>query len=160
GRARRACRRKSGPMARRPARNAPSSPERVVRSLVSWPLLSCRPNKRLVVFDCNIGGLDHIQITELNLLRLNTLGRLFVETDGRRLTGAAAQPRRLALLALLAAAGEQGRTRDQLLAMLWPETDEERARKGLNQAIYALRQEMGADDVFLGTRDLRLNPDL
>jgi Tol biopolymer transport system component/DNA-binding SARP family transcriptional activator len=122
--------------------------------------MSCRANKRLVVFDCNIVGRDHLQITELNLLRLNTLGRLFVESDGRRLTGAAAQPRRLALLALLAAAGEQGRTRDQLLAMLWPETDEERARKGLNQAIYALRQEMGPDDVFLGTRELRLNPDI
>ncbi len=88
------------------------------------------------------------------------MGRLFVERDGRRLTGAAAQPRRLALLALLAASGEQGRTRDQLLGMLWSETDEERARKGLNQALYALRQELGGDDVFLGSRDLRLNPEL
>ena len=44
--------------------------------------------------------------------------------------------------------------------MLWSETDEERARRGLNQALYALRQELGADEVFLGTRDLRLNPDL
>ena len=51
-------------------------------------------------------------------------------------------------------------TRDQLLGMLWSETDEERARKGLNQALYALRQELGADEVFLGTRDLRLNPEL
>lgn len=51
-------------------------------------------------------------------------------------------------------------TRDRLIGMLWAETDEERARKGLNQALYALRQEMGADEVFLGTRDVRLNPDL
>ena len=51
-------------------------------------------------------------------------------------------------------------TRDRLLGMLWAETDEERARKGLNQALYALRQEMGADEVFLGSRDLRLNSDL
>jgi Tol biopolymer transport system component/DNA-binding SARP family transcriptional activator len=85
---------------------------------------------------------------------------LFLERDGQRLSGAASQPRRLALLALLAASGEQGMTRDQLLAMLWAETDEDRARKGLNQALYALRQEMGADEVFLGTRDLRLNPDV
>ena len=94
------------------------------------------------------------------MLRLNTFGRLFVERDGQRLSGAAAQPRRLALLALLAASGDKGTTRDRLLAMLWSETDEERARKGLNQALYALRQEMGADEVFLGTQDLRLNPDL
>ena len=51
-------------------------------------------------------------------------------------------------------------TRDRLIGMLWAETDEERARKGLNQALYALRQEMGADEVFLGTQDVRLNPDL
>jgi Tol biopolymer transport system component/DNA-binding SARP family transcriptional activator len=84
---------------------------------------------------------------------------LFLERDGQRLTGAASQPRRLALLALLASAGEHGMTRDQILGMLWPESDEERARKGLNQALYALRQEMGADEVFLGTREVRLNPD-
>ncbi len=83
-----------------------------------------------------------------------------MERDGQRLTGAASQPRRLALLALVAGSGDQGMTRDQLLGMLWPESDEERARKGLNQALYALRQEMGADEVFLGTRDLRLNPEL
>jgi Tol biopolymer transport system component/DNA-binding SARP family transcriptional activator len=85
---------------------------------------------------------------------------LFLERDGQRLSGAASQPRRLGLLALLAASGEQGMTRDRLIGMLWAETDEERARKGLNQALYALRQEMGADEVFLGTRDVRLNPDL
>ena len=94
------------------------------------------------------------------MLRLNTFGRLFVERDGTRLTGPAAQPRRLALLALMAGSGEQGMTRDQLLGMLWSEADEERARKGLNQALYALRQELGSDEVFLGIRDLRLNPEL
>ncbi len=83
-----------------------------------------------------------------------------MERDGQRLTGAASQPRRLALLALVAGSGEQGMTRDRLLGMLWSETDEERARKGLNQALYALRQEMGGDEVFLGSRDLRLNSEL
>ena len=83
-----------------------------------------------------------------------------MERDGQRLTGAASQPRRLALLAMVAGSGDQGMTRDQLLGMLWSEADEERARKGLNQALYALRQELGADEVFLGTRDLRLNPEL
>jgi Tol biopolymer transport system component/DNA-binding SARP family transcriptional activator len=85
---------------------------------------------------------------------------LFLERDGQRLSGAASQPRRLALLALLAAAGEHGLTRDRMLALLWAETDEDRARRGLNQALYALRQEVGTDEVFLGTRDVRLNPDL
>ena len=103
---------------------------------------------------------DHPAITELSLLRLNTFGRLFVQRDGQRLGGAAAQPRRLALLAVLAASRDRGVTRDRLLAMLWPEAEDERARKGLNQALYALRQELGADEVLLGARDLRLNPEL
>ena len=83
-----------------------------------------------------------------------------MQRDGQRLGGAAAQPRRLALLAVLAASGNRGVTRDRLLAMLWPETGDERARRGLNQALYALRQELGADEVLLGAQDLRLNPDL
>ena len=94
------------------------------------------------------------------MLRLNTFGRLFVERDGTRLTGPASQPRRLALLALMAGSGEQGMTRDQLLGMLWSETDEERAAKGAQPGPLRPRQELGADEVFLGTRDLRLNPEL
>ena len=44
--------------------------------------------------------------------------------------------------------------------MLWSEAADERARKGLNQALYALRQELGGDEVLLGAQDLRLNPEL
>jgi hypothetical protein len=110
--------------------------------------------------DPKIARPDHPAITELSLLRLNTFGRLFVQRDGQRLGGAAAQPRRLALLAVLAASRDRGVTRDRLLAMLWPEAEDERARKGLNQALYALRQELGADEVLLGAQDLRLNPEL
>jgi Tol biopolymer transport system component/DNA-binding SARP family transcriptional activator len=91
---------------------------------------------------------------------VNTFGRLHVRGESGVISGSAAQPRRLAILALLAAAGEQGLTREKVLAYLWPDTEEERARRGLNQALYALRQDLGSDDVFLGSRDLRLNPDL
>lgn len=94
------------------------------------------------------------------MLEVNTFGRLHVRGETGVISGSAAQPRRLAILALLAAAGEQGLTREKVLAYLWPDTEEERARRGLNQALYALRQDLGSDDVFLGSRDLRLNPDL
>jgi hypothetical protein len=30
----------------------------------------------------------------------------------------------------------------------------------LNQALYALRQDLGTDDVFLGTRESRFHPEL
>jgi Tol biopolymer transport system component/DNA-binding SARP family transcriptional activator len=94
------------------------------------------------------------------VLRVQTFGRLHVRGPDGVVSGAAAQPRRLAILALLATAGEQGLTREKVLAYLWPDTDEDRARRGLSQALYALRQDLGADDVFLGNRDLRLNGDL
>lgn len=94
------------------------------------------------------------------MLRINVLGGLYVSDEGRAASGAAAQPRRLALLALLAVAGERGVTRDALLGYLWPESDEERGRKALAQALYALRRDLGSEDAITGTKDIRLNPDL
>lgn len=93
------------------------------------------------------------------MLRLHTLGQVYLERDGVRVGGTAAQPRRLALLAVLAAAGTRGVSRDRLLALLWTDTEEERARKGLNQALYAIRREIGSDDAITGTRDLVLVPE-
>jgi DNA-binding SARP family transcriptional activator len=55
------------------------------------------------------------------------------------------RPQRLAILAVLAAAGERGVTRERMSGLLWADADEERARHSLRQALYALRQELGAD---------------
>lgn len=65
--------------------------------------------------------------------------------------------RRLALLAVLAAAGERGRSRDQMLLLFWPEVTQARARHSLDQLLYALRGSI-AESVFEGTNPLRLNP--
>ncbi len=94
------------------------------------------------------------------MLYISTFGRLSVTADGRPVAGAASQPRRLALLAMLACAGDRGLTRDKLIAFFWPDADEERARRGLSQAIYALRQDLGSEEALVGTKDLRLDPDL
>ena len=94
------------------------------------------------------------------MLLVHTLGRLHVRGAAGLMSGSAAQPRRLAILALLAAGGEQGLTRQKIMAYLWPDAEEERARRMLNQAIYALRQDLGSDEVLLGSRDLRLNAEL
>ena len=78
---------------------------------------------------------------------------------GRAPTGAATQPRRLAVLALIARAGERGVTREKLRALLWPDADEEAGRRALSQSLYALRRDLGVDELLLGVQDLRLNPD-
>jgi DNA-binding SARP family transcriptional activator len=93
-------------------------------------------------------------------LRIITFGTLCVRSDRGTVAGAAAQPRRLALLALLARAGERGVTREKVTALIWPDADDERARRAITQGIYALRQELGSDDTILGIKDLRLNPEL
>lgn len=92
------------------------------------------------------------------MLRLTTFGGLALSRDGVALTGAAAQRSRLSLLALLATAGPTGFSRDKLLLYLWPESDEERARHALKQAVYSLRRELGSDEVIVGTAALSLNP--
>jgi DNA-binding SARP family transcriptional activator len=92
------------------------------------------------------------------MLRLQTFGGLTLFRDTENLTGAATQRRRLAILVLLAVAGDTGMGRDKLLAYLWPESDAERARHVLNQLLYAQRRQVGDDALFLGRKTLRLNP--
>lgn len=93
-------------------------------------------------------------------MRIQILGGLSAWTAEGWLAGEAAQPRRLALLALLARAGERGLSRDKLVGYLWPDTDDERARKTLSQALYALRRGSQNEELFLGTQELRLNPEV
>src|SRR5215204_6028323 len=75
----------------------------------------------------------------LRMIRVHTLGGLSVrDGDGKPLTGPATQPRRMAILALLARAGDRGLTREKVLAQLWPDADDDRGPKALAQALYAL----------------------
>jgi DNA-binding SARP family transcriptional activator/TolB-like protein len=94
------------------------------------------------------------------VLRLRTLGGLYVATEtGEPIGGAATQRRTLALLAALAVAGDRGLSRDRLVALLWPEADEERGRHSLTQALYAARRALDMDDLFVGGGDVRLRRD-
>ena len=93
------------------------------------------------------------------MIRIQTLGGLSVRAeDGSLVAGAAAQPRRMAILALLARSGERGMNRDKLLTLLWPDADDERGPRNLAQALYALRKDLGAEDAISGVKELRLDP--
>ena len=91
------------------------------------------------------------------MLRLNTFGGLVLQQDGQLHTGPASQRRRLALLAVVAAAGQRGASRDKLVSLLWPDSDAEPARHSLYQAVHAVRRAVGSDEVFLGSNTLQLN---
>ena len=96
-----------------------------------------------------------------HVIRINTLGGLSVcDAGGAQISGAAAQPRRMAILAILARAGQRRVTRDKLLALLWPDADDERGPRALTQALYALRKDLGDESAIDGAKELRLDPEL
>lgn len=94
------------------------------------------------------------------MLQLRTFGGLTLRQDGENITGVATQRRQLALLALLAVAGDEGISREKLLAYLWPEKDTERARHTLNQLLYMQRRLTEDPEVFQGRKTLRVYPEL
>src|SRR5215211_3190063 len=94
------------------------------------------------------------------MLRLATFGGLVLQQDGQLHTGPAAQRRRLALLAVIAAGGRRGVGRDKLISLLWPDSEPDAARHSMYQALHVIRRSLGSEDVLLGTSTLQLNPDL
>lgn len=91
------------------------------------------------------------------MYRLRTFGGFSIERDGATLDRIRVHRKAHALLAVLAAQGATGRER--LMALLWPESDTERAKGSLKQAIHLLRRQLDAPDLLLGTAELRLNPE-
>jgi serine/threonine-protein kinase len=79
------------------------------------------------------------------MIRLSLLGAVDLRgPQDEELRTVLAQPKRLALLAYLAAANPAGfHSRDTLLAMLWPDLNQEHGRAALRQALYVLRQALG-----------------
>src|SRR5215208_4043159 len=96
------------------------------------------------------------------MIRLLTLGAVDLRNDGREMSTVVAQPKRLALLVYLASARPRGfHSRDTLLALFWPESDGERARNSLRQALHHLRRSLGEGAVpGRGDREVGVDPAL
>ena len=79
------------------------------------------------------------------MIELRTLGALDLRAeDGREVHTLLSQPKRLALLAYLAlAGGERLHRRGTVVALFWPELDQEHARGALRQALRFLRRVLG-----------------
>jgi DNA-binding SARP family transcriptional activator/tRNA A-37 threonylcarbamoyl transferase component Bud32 len=91
------------------------------------------------------------------MFRLGTFGGLvLLDPAGNPVVP---QRRRLALLVLLAVAGERGMTRDKILAYLWSESASENARHALEQLVYSIRKQV-SEPLIQGTDPLRLVPQL
>lgn len=120
--------------------------------------VTCRsPAGHLVVLRCCFSFQEAVN----PLITLKTLGAVDLQdADGRSLASVLSQPKRLALLVYLATANGSGfRRRDTLLALFWPELDEERARGALKQATYYLRRSLGSEVIVArGNDELGVDP--
>jgi len=89
------------------------------------------------------------------VIRIGLFGTIDVrDVQGRELQGILAQPKRLALLAYLAAASPTGsHRRDTLLGLFWPELDQSHARNALSQAVHFLRRALGEEVLIARTGD-------
>jgi DNA-binding SARP family transcriptional activator/tetratricopeptide (TPR) repeat protein len=94
------------------------------------------------------------------VLRLMTLGGLAAADAGGAPLATSPPRRRLALLALIAASGDLGISRDKLLFYFWPDGSEERSRHALTQTLYALRRDVGGAEIIAGSTELRLARDV
>lgn len=91
------------------------------------------------------------------MLRLLTFGGLILETENGTPVPRLRRPW-LAMLAVIAAAGDRGVPREKLVAIFWPDADEERARHSARQVLYGLRQELGREVVRSVGTTLSLDP--
>ena len=82
--------------------------------------------------------------------------------EGSRVLSIVAQPKRVALLAYLAAgADEPFKRRDRIVSVFWPDLDEERGRHALRQAIYVLRGSLGSETIrSRGDDEVGVDPEL
>jgi serine/threonine-protein kinase len=79
------------------------------------------------------------------MIRLHLFGAIDLrDHNGEEVRPILAQPKRLALIAYLAAASPRGpHRRDTLHGIFWPDLDQEHARRALNTAVHFLRQFLG-----------------
>src|SRR5688572_25426007 len=78
------------------------------------------------------------------MIELRTLGATHVLLPDSPNKGVHLQPKRLAVLAYLAAARPRGmHRRDSLLVVFWPEENEQTARNALSQTLHAIRRDVG-----------------
>ncbi|HEX6751433.1 MAG TPA: BTAD domain-containing putative transcriptional regulator [Longimicrobium sp.] len=90
--------------------------------------------------------------------RLKLFGGAVLEDESGIVGGRAAHRRRLALLALLAVGRGPTVGRERLMALLWPEKDDENARHLLSESLYVLRKRLGEGALVAAGNELGVDP--
>ncbi|CAN5887123.1 hypothetical protein BH24GEM1_BH24GEM1_20600 [soil metagenome] len=92
-------------------------------------------------------------------LRLRILGPPGIEGPAGPLSGPATRGQTLALLAVLACAGQRGIARDKLFALFWPEASADKASHRLSQLAHHVRLGLDCPQLIQGSSELHLNPE-
>jgi TolB-like protein len=94
------------------------------------------------------------------MLELRCLGSIDLRPSGKGpLTAILCQPKRLALLVYLAAARRAFHRRDTLLALFWPDLDQNHARTALRNAVHFLRRNLGEHVLVSRGDEIGVNPE-
>ena len=92
------------------------------------------------------------------MFRLRLLGGFSLEGPSEALTFPMPQRLAEAVLAVLAVCGDLGCSRERLMALLWPESDEARSRRALRDTLHTIRHALGPGAVLSAGELLRLDP--
>ena len=90
-------------------------------------------------------------------LALHCLGPPSVRVDGHEAPPDVLWRKHLALLTYLALSPDGTRSRSHLLALLWPESPDDKARRSLNEAVRRLRSTLGTERLVTRGDTLQLN---
>ena len=91
------------------------------------------------------------------MFQIITLGSPSVRELNGEPTRLTARRRALALVALVAASGREGLSRDRALALLWPELNEHDARNNLKQTVFSIRRATHPDIFHPAPANLAIN---
>jgi DNA-binding SARP family transcriptional activator/TolB-like protein len=94
------------------------------------------------------------------MFALNLLGGAAFHGRNGPVTGKAAHKRRVALLAILAAARGRPVARERIIGLLWPEHDGSAARHLLSESLYVLRKELGEATFVSAGDEVGLNAEV
>ena len=91
------------------------------------------------------------------MFQIITLGSTSVRGLNGEPTRLTTRRRALALVALVAASGREGLSRDRALALLWPELNERDARNNLKQTVFSIRRATHPDIFYPAPANLAIN---
>jgi DNA-binding SARP family transcriptional activator len=92
------------------------------------------------------------------VIACRTLGPVELTLDGAIAPPELLWKKHLALLVYLARSGPRGRAREHLMGLLWPESEEGKARHSLNVALGHIRRHLGEGAIDGAGGPLRLSP--